>query len=113
MQIMPGKSRSGHGTKRPFDSDVSRMSIPLSGTYVVPTLFIVTGLLALSAPIPAAGVLLLCAVVGATAATIAFALQRGTIGTMDVQRIPLTKSVPPKRQRLRTLVDCLKLERLH
>jgi hypothetical protein len=76
MQIMPGKSRSGHGTKRPFDSDVSRMSIPLSGTYVVPTLFIVTGLLALSAPIPAASLLLFCAVVGATAATIAFALQR-------------------------------------
>jgi len=27
MQIMRGKSRSGHGTKRPFDSDVSRMAI--------------------------------------------------------------------------------------
>jgi hypothetical protein len=73
---MPGKSRSGHGTKRPFDSDVSRMSILLSATYVVPTLFIVTGLLALSAPIPAAGVLLVCAVVGATTAMIAFALRR-------------------------------------
>ena len=38
MQIMRGKRRSGHGTKRPFDSDVRRMSIPLSGTYVALTL---------------------------------------------------------------------------
>jgi hypothetical protein len=78
---MPGKSRSGHRTKPPFDSDadvpveigkgdVRRMSILFSRTYVVPTGCIVVGLLALSAPMPVAGVLLLCAVVGATAVMI-------------------------------------------
>ena len=52
------------------------MSILLRRTYVVPTGFIVIGLLALLAPIPAAGVLLLC-VVGATAVMIIFALRIG------------------------------------
>jgi hypothetical protein len=63
-----------------MEEDVSRMSILLTRTYVVPTGFIVIGLLASSASIPAAGVLLFCVAVGATAALISFALRDRTKG---------------------------------
>jgi cytosine/uracil/thiamine/allantoin permease len=64
------------------------MSILLSRSYVVPTWFIVAGLLALSAsPIAAAGVLLLCAVVATTAVIITFALRTrpNVLQTTEVQ----------------------------
>lgn len=65
------------------------MSILLSRSYVVPTWFVVAGLLALSAsPIAAAGVLLLCAVVATTAVIITFALRTrpNALQTAEIQR---------------------------
>jgi hypothetical protein len=66
------------------------MSILLSRMCVVPTWFVVVGLVALSSPpIAPARVLLLGAVVAASAVIITFALRRGpnAPGAMDIQRM--------------------------
>ena len=66
------------------------MSILLSRMCVVPTWFVVVGLVALSSPpIVPKGVLLLGAVIAASAVIITFVLRRGLngAGAMDIQRI--------------------------
>ena len=68
------------------------MSILLSRMCVVPTWFVVVGLVALSSPPPPIvpnGVLFLGAVVAASAVIITFVLRRGLNGAwaMDIQRM--------------------------
>jgi hypothetical protein len=66
------------------------MSILLRRMCVVPTWFVVVGLVALSSPpIVPKGVLLLGAVVAASAVIITFVLRRGLngAGAMDIQRM--------------------------
>ena len=66
------------------------MSILLSRVCVVPTWFVVVGLVALSSPpIVPNGVLFLGAVVAASAVIITFVLRRGLngAGAMDIQRV--------------------------
>ena len=75
------------------------MSILVSRTYVVPIGFIVMGLLALSAPVPASGVLLLCAVIGPIAAMIAWALRRGSTERLIESAASRLHEAPHERHR--------------
>ena len=69
---------------------MSRMSTLLRRKCVVPTWFVVVGLVALSSPpIAPKGVLLVGAVIAASAVIITFVLRRGLngAGAMDIQRM--------------------------